>query len=44
MTHVFTTWATFTYYKVMGCGEGTLNPKYNFRLWKLLVICYFTGR
>ena len=43
-THIFTTQDTFTCYKVMGCGEGTLNPMSNFTLQKVLVICYFTGR
>jgi hypothetical protein len=44
MTHVCRTWATFTCYRVMGCGEGNLNPKSNFSLWKLPIIYYFTGR
>jgi hypothetical protein len=44
MTHTFTTRATLTCYRVMGYGEGNLNPKSNISLRKLLVICYFTGR
>ena len=42
-THIYTQ-AIFTCYRVMGCGEGTLNCKFKFSLQKVLVICYFNGR
>ena len=43
-THIFTTQATVTCCRVMGCGGGNLNPKTNFTLRKVLVICHSPGR